>query len=257
MIDLHAHLLPGIDDGPTTTDEAVAMARAARDDGIETVVTTPHVDHVHGVDPFAILNGALRLRAALVEAGVELKVLTGAEVTILRAAEMTDLELGSVALGTSRCVLLECPLRRGGGSVEEALFALDLRRFTVLLAHPERSPDLLGDVDRVRELVERGAYCSITAGSILGRFGPLARTFAFRLLGEGLVHNIASDGHDNRKRPMALRLALGVAGRTADDGDALAHWLARDVPLALLADRPLPPAPAPAQRAPRLRRRSR
>lgn len=244
MIDLHAHALPGLDDGPRDATAALAIARAAHDDGIETVVATPHIDHVHGVAPLDVLRAALSLRRTLTAAGVPLQLLTGGEVTVARAAELSDAELRAVALGAGSCVLLECPLRRGGPSLEEALFTLTLRGFRVLLAHPERSPDLLGDVPRVHELVERGALCSLTAGGVLGRFGARGREFSQRLLDAGLVHNVASDGHDTGGRPVALRLALGVAAR-GRGGEAMARWLARDVPLALLEDRALPARPAP------------
>lgn len=248
MIDLHSHVLPGLDDGARDIRGALAMARAACADGIGAVVATPHIDHVHAVAPLAVLEAAIGLRRALRAAEVPLRVLTGGELTPARAAELSDPELRAVALGASACVLLECPLRRGGPPLEEALFSLSLRGFRVLLAHPERSPDLMGDVDRVRELVGRGALCSLTAGGVLGRFGARPREFAQRLLDAGLVHNLASDGHDVRSRPLALRLALGVAAR-GRGGEALGAWLGHDVPAALLEDRVLPPRPAAEGRA--------
>ncbi len=245
MIDLHCHLLPGLDDGPGSVEESVRMARAALEDGVDCLVATPHIDHVHHVEPQHILESTLALRRALREVDLPLRVLTGGEVTIARAAELSDAELRAVALGTSSWVLLECPLVRGAGSLEETVFSLQLRGFRALLAHPERSPQLMGDVDRVEELVRRGALCSVSGGALLGRFGSMARVFARKLLDQGLVHNVGSDAHDGEKRPPTLARALEAAVTGASRHPVTARWLGHDVPEALLADGPLPPRPVP------------
>lgn len=251
MIDLHSHVLPGLDDGARTQEDALAMARAAVQDGISCVVATPHIDHVHDLGPLDVLRAGLELRRLLGREGVPLELLTGGEVTALRALELSDSELRALALGTSSWVLLECPLTRGGVTLEEALFALELRGFRALLAHPERSPHLLGDSARVRELVDRGALCSITAGSLLGRFGLPARTFALELLDRGLVHNVGSDGHDAARRPLALGKALDAVVFAHPNRPGLRHWLGDDVPRALLSDRAPPVLPPPPARRPR------
>lgn len=244
MIDLHAHLLPGLDDGPRTNEDALVMARRARKDGIECVVATPHVDHVHGVTPTAILVAALRLRRALIDAKIDVKILTGGEVTAIRASELTDAELRAVALGASSWVLLECPLTRRAVALEEAVFNLELRGFRAVLAHPERSPQLLGNIERVRTLVDRGALCSVTGGSLLGRFGSTAKAFVAKLLAQGLVHNVASDGHDDEARPLSLAEAVAEAVRVSPARPGFARWLTHDVPEAILADEPVPALPA-------------
>lgn len=256
MIDLHSHLLPGLDDGPRTDAEALVMARRARKDGITSVVATPHIDHVHGVTAADVLRAGLALRRMLAAAQVEVNVLTGGEVTAMRASELSDSELRAVALGSSSWVLLECPLSRTAPALEEAVFALELRGFRVVLAHPERSPQLLGNVERVRELVGRGALCSITGGSLLGRFGSPPKTFCVKLLAEGLVHNVASDAHDDARRPLALAEAVAEAVRVGPFRPGFARWLTHDVPEAVLADRPVPDLP-PAGRPERRRVRGR
>lgn len=244
MIDLHSHLLPGIDDGPGSMEQSIAMARGAEADGIKTVVATPHVDHAHRVVPARIPTVALEVRSALQAAKVDISLLTGGELSITRLSELTEPELRTVALGRSSWVLLECPLRRAGArALEAAVFELRVRGYSPLLAHPERSPDLLSDVKRVRALVAGGCLCSITAGALLGQFGTTSRRFALQLLDEGLAHNVASDGHDADRRPLALAQAMKMLSSRGPTGDALARWLVEDVPRALLEDRPVPDRP--------------
>lgn len=242
VIDLHSHLLPGLDDGPAAVGESLEMARAAAADGITCAVATPHVDHGYGIAPAAILAAAIALRTALREADVDLEVLTGGEVTVTRLPELSDPELSAVALGRSSWVLLECPLRPAREALDRGVFELSLRGYRPLLAHPERSPDLQRDPDRVAKLVDRGALCSVSAGALVGSFGSTVRKFAFRLLAEGLVHNIASDAHDPHRRPLVLGAARDVAAER--EGPEVARWLVEDVPNALLegAEPPAPPA---------------
>src|SRR3954451_12392863 len=98
MIDLHAHLLPGVDDGPPGLDEALDLARGAVAAGIETMAATPHIDHIHGVAPTSVGPEVERLRAALAENGIPLTVIPGGEVALTRLPELSDEELGAVAL---------------------------------------------------------------------------------------------------------------------------------------------------------------
>jgi protein-tyrosine phosphatase len=118
----------------------------------------------------------------------------------------------------------------------------------VLLAHPERCPGFQHDPGALRRLVERGVLCSITSSTLTGAFGRLPCRFAFALLSDGLVHNIASDAHDAERRPPDLRPGLAATAARLDGFDARAAWLTQAVPAAILSGAPLPDPPAPLPR---------
>src|SRR3954462_5493970 len=172
------------------------MARIAVDDGVQTMVATPHVNFDYPVDPETVLGRVGELNVALARAGVALAVLPGAEISMARAADMSDDELASFALAGGRTVLVESPYVKEVSFAEQLLFDLQLRGFRPLLAHPERSPMFQTDIDRLRKLVAREVVCSVNAGSLAGRFGGKVREFAAELVREGLAHDIASDSHD-------------------------------------------------------------
>jgi protein-tyrosine phosphatase len=248
MIDLHAHLLPGVDDGPATLEDALAMARAAVEAGIETMAATPHIDYAHGVEPESVGPAVERLRAALADEGIPLKVVPGGEVALTRLPELADEELSAVALAGGPWVLLECPLDLAGGPLEEAVFSLQVRGFEVLLAHPERSPMFLRAPQRIRGLADQGARTSVTAGALAGSFGRTPQRLALRMLEEGLAHSVASDAHDARRRPPELRAGLEEAESRLPGVEALARWLTRDVPGAIAGGTAVPEPPEVALR---------
>jgi protein-tyrosine phosphatase len=252
-IDLHCHVLPGLDDGPATYEEAIALARGAHDDGIATIAATPHVDWSRpSVDSSRIHVATGELQARLEAAGVPVTIVPGAEVAAGRALELADAELRGLSLGGSGWLLLECPLMAtlAPGFVEAARILLT-RGHRVLLAHPERSPIFLRSPELLTELVAEGMLTQITAGALNRRYGRTVREFAMRLMDRGAVHVIASDGH-GRNRPARIGRELEMAGVEA----RLAAWYTQAVPAALLADRKPPPRPdvAPRHRRERLLR---
>lgn len=248
MIDLHAHLLPGVDDGPATLEDALAMARAAVAAGIATMAATPHIDHVHGVEPVSVGPAVERLQAALTDEGIPLQVVPGGEVALTRLPELADEELSAVALAGGPWILLECPLDLAGGPLEEAVFSLQIRGFEVLLAHPERAPMFLRAPHRIRGLADQGARTSVTAGALAGAFGRTPQRLALRMLEDGLVHTVASDAHDARRRPPVLRAGLEEAESRLPGAETLAGWLTRDVPGAIVSGTPVPEPPEVALR---------
>jgi protein-tyrosine phosphatase len=256
MIDLHAHLLPGVDDGPPDLPSALALAAAAVAEGTRVMAATPHIGYAHGIDPRALAGRADALRAALADAGIPLEVAAGGELAPDRALDLSEDELRAIALGGSRCLLLECPFTRAGDLMARLVAHLQRRGFRVLLAHPERSPSFLGDPAALRALVERGAYAQLTAGSLLGVFGGEVRRASRTFLEQGLVHVVASDAHAaaGGRSPALASVVAATLGEWRQDG-ALAGWLCADAPQALLADAELPPAPAWRARRRLLRRR--
>jgi len=233
LIDLHCHALPGIDDGPASREDAVALLRAAAADGTRVVVATPHVSRRWPTSPEVIAEAV----AALEGCGVEL--LAGAEVTHEMALQLPDETLRRLCLGSSSCVLLETPLAPVvGPDFERAFASLRERGYRVLLAHPERAPAMRDNPARLRALVDAGAYCSVTAAALLGGFGDASRWFGLELLRDGLVHSVDSDAHHAKLRPPGLRAGLEGARALLPSLDTAR--LAEGVPAALLADEPLP-----------------
>jgi protein-tyrosine phosphatase len=244
MIDLHAHLLPGVDDGPPDLPSALALAAAAVAEGTRVMAATPHIGYTHGIDPRALAGRADALRAALADAGIPLEVAAGGELAPDRALDLSEDELRAIALGGSRCLLLECPFTRAGGLMPRLVAHLQAKGMRVLLAHPERSPAFLDDADALRALVERGAFAQLTAGSLGGVFGSTVRRASRTFLEQGLVHCVASDAHTasgGRSPALAVPVAAALDGWGQEP--ELTRWLCHDAPRALLDDSELPPRP--------------
>ncbi len=245
MIDLHTHLLPGLDDGPATLDEAVAMARAAVAAGVTEAVATPHVSPRYGNDPSTIGPALEAVRGALAQADVPLRVHSGAEIAFDRVLELSPEQLGALRLGDGRFVLVESPL--GSAPSDPALIVQRVHDagHRVLLAHPERSRLFQADPGQLDRLVADGVLISVTAGAFVGEFGKTAQRFATSLLGRGLVHNLVSDMHDLWKRPPGIPAPPCPAGDPPDRHRARVDWLTDAVPGSILSGERIPPGPAP------------
>jgi protein-tyrosine phosphatase len=243
VIDLHTHILPGLDDGPPTTAAALAMAAAAVRAGTRAVATTSHVNVGFGLTAEDIANARAALVERLAAEGIELELLAGGEVAPERLPDLDDATLRALTLGGGPCVLLECPFAPMGSTMEPMVADLRRRGFAVLLAHPERSPTFQREPARLARLVDLGALAQVTSGALAGGFGDRAQRAAFGLLEAGLVHVLASDSHDAAHRPPDPRLGAGVlAGRYGDVEDQLA-WMTEAAPAALVAGAPLPERP--------------
>ena len=255
MIDLHSHILPGLDDGPATMEGSLELARAAVAAGTRTILATPHIHHDPRIDPALIAAGIDALRAALAAAEIPLEVLPGGEIAISRLSDLDDDMLRALALGGGPYVLVESPFSPAVGDFEPMVLDLHARGHRVLLAHPERCPAFQRDPPRLEALVDAGALVQITAGSMAGGFGSSVRRFTTTLLREGLVHVVASDAHDNLRRPPGLQAGFPLLERDLPGLAAHSAWLTELVPRAVLDGAPLPPRPPlPGQPAGRLRR---
>lgn len=207
MIDVHFHCLPGIDDGPHTWDEAVELCRAAFDQGIETIVATPHVMR------YPWLNEDSNYRAFLVgELNTRLagspQVLVGCEYAFSGdVLELLDKAI-VVGLNLSRHVLMEFNGPELPRDLNSIVYELTLVGYVPLIAHPERHPIFAAGNGDLQRLVELGALSQITAGSLLGDFGRTAQKAAFRMLDADLGHVVASDAHNLRRRPPRLAAAF-------------------------------------------------
>jgi protein-tyrosine phosphatase len=249
VIDLHSHVLPGIDDGPRTLETSLGMLRAAAADGITQVAATPHVRDDHPTRPEAMEAGVDRVNAAAREAGIPIEVLTGGELDREYLQTLDDTSLRRFGLGGNpEALLLEFPYYGWPLELGDLVFRLIASGFRVVLAHPERNAEVQQDAGRLRELADAGVLMQLTAASLDGRGGSRAGACARLLLDEGLAHLVASDAH----APSIRAIGMSAAAEAAGDPD-LGRWLTHDVPSAIVSGSPLPPRP----RKPRLRKRRR
>ncbi len=244
MIDLHTHVLPGIDDGPATVQGSIDLARGAVADGTTTLVATPHVTwDMPDNDAARIASAVAALEVELERAGVEVTLRTGGELAVTRAYELDEEELRALRLGGGEWLLAECPLSSSATGFDTTVQAIAGRGHRILLAHPERSPLLQRDPEMLRRLVADGMLTSVTAGALLGRFGSTVRRFALWMVEEDLVHSLASDAHDAVRRPPGLREAIAATDAELPGFADRAEWLTVGVPRAILDGGPIPDAP--------------
>jgi protein-tyrosine phosphatase len=223
-VDLHFHLLPGVDDGPADMDASLELARRAIADGIGTVVATPHVRTDLGLtDAVEIHARVLELRSALSAHGIVLDVRCGGELGHEMVARMRQSELDLLAQGPAerRWVLVETPFHGIGEDFHEATDELRERGYGVLIAHPERSADAsLDGASGLRRELAAGSLAQLNALSLTGQHGEDACSSAWELIADGLIEVVASDAH-GPTRPPAMSLArrtlleVGVSPRVA------------------------------------------
>lgn len=235
MIDLHTHILPGLDHGPGDWEEAVEMCRIAVADGITTLAATPHVSEVFPNSPQRIEEAVGELRRRLREAGIALAVVAGGDYHIRPdLAPENVLTLG----GNGRYFLLEFPYQVLPPRADAFVRVLLGRGLTPIVTHPERTVSLQRDWRRLEPLVKEGALVQVTAGSLLGHFGRAAAAAAGRFLEKGWVHLLASDAHWARERVPRVAAGRDAAARVL--GAARAQELVEANPRAVLQGRRFP-----------------
>jgi protein-tyrosine phosphatase len=242
FVDIHCHLLPGIDDGAQSWDESLAMAKLAEEDGTQVIITTPHqLGNYCANTADEIRRRTVELQRFLTRQGHRLLVLPGADVRV-EDDLISRVQRGEImTLADRGChILLELPheLYFDLVPVVRQLERLDIQS---ILSHPERNTGLLGKPGIVSELVNRGCLMQVTAGSLTGAFGPASAKMAEWMLTQGLTHFLASDGHGVKSR----RPKLGSAYQRA--ATLIGEDLAREICCANPADvslgRLVPPGP--------------
>jgi protein-tyrosine phosphatase len=244
MIDLHSHILPGIDDGARSLADSLEIAAAAVDDGITVIAGTPHVRDDWPTDAGVMEAAVAELNAELHQAGIPLEVRRGGEIAVEWLVRLSIEELRRFGLGGNpRYLLVETPYYGWPLALADLLRSLLSNGITPVLAHPERNAEVQTDPERLVHLVDGGVLVQVTAASLDGRIGKRSQQTARRLVDAGLAHLLASDAHHAAVR----EVGLSSAARTV--GGPLADWLTRDVPAAILNDGPMPPRPAGGRRS--------
>jgi protein-tyrosine phosphatase len=229
VIDVHSHLLPGIDDGPKSWDAALDLCRAVADDGVTVSVATPHViDDVYANTTASVAALARELNDRLGTAGIPLTVFPGGEVSVgcARLVERWSDDVPTLAGG--RYLLLELPVTLVPHSFENLVFSLCARGVRPIVAHPERCLAVQRDVEVARAWRRGGALLQVDAESILGLWEDGARRAAVAIVGEGLAHLLASDAHSCRRRPPRLAAAARAVENVA--GPDMARFLTEEGP---------------------------
>lgn len=235
MIDLHSHVLPGLDDGAEDLDEALAICRDAFADGISVLAATPHVRDDYPTTPEQMEAALAEVQAAV---GNALRLVPGGELDLAQLDRPHDELLGFALAGNPGYLLVETPYFGWPLDIGDRLFRLRAAGITPVLAHPERNGEVQHRPELLEPLVASGVLVQLTAGAVDGSLGRSSRASAFELLERGLAHLIASDGHAPSIRQ------IGMSGAAAAlRNDTLSRWLTVEVPGAIVDGRPLPPRP--------------
>ncbi|WZL73660.1 hypothetical protein QBE52_02690 [Clostridiaceae bacterium 35-E11] len=222
MIDLHCHILPQVDDGAKNMEEALNMARIAVDNGIRTVVCTPHFfDEQTRPQGEALKEQTNVFRQRLKEENIPLELLWGNEAYI--SLELVDYVKNHqvLTINDSRYLLMELPMRDMPLYVENIIYELRLEGIIPIIAHPERYMKVMENPEIVYQWIKQGALIQLNAGSLTGRFGPKPKEIAQLLLRHNQVHFIGSDGHSPRSRKPKLQEAVDAAASIIGQEKAL------------------------------------
>jgi protein-tyrosine phosphatase len=251
MVDLHCHILPGLDDGPGTKEESLEMAESAIADGITHVVATPHSSNKYLFD-FAQVR---RLRDELqAGAGDRLKIATGCDFHV-NPENLESLRENArpYCINQRNFLLVEFSEFSIPPAMDQALHEMQLAGLQPVITHPERNGILRSQPERLKKWVRQGCFAQVTGGALTGGFGAGSQQNALRWIAEGLIHFVASDAHNTRSRPLRLQPAYNVV--VDRFGEAKARALFLDNPLAAFEGRQLPHVPEVADELPPLRRK--
>lgn len=226
-IDIHSHVLPGVDDGAQDMEQSVAMLRQAQDNGIQQMIVTPHQkEGRHCVSPQRMKGMAERLQNVAKREGVSVELYCGNEL-YYRSGLVPLLQSGEVCtLAGSSYVLIEFSPADEFSYVRNGLYQVLSAGYYPILAHGERYRCLLNQEKRIRELKEMGCYLQVNTDSVLGKLGFGVKHYLHRLLQERLVHFVSTDAHDTQKRRIRTAECAKVLKRKY--GERYAMELLRD-----------------------------
>jgi len=239
MIDIHCHILPGLDDGADSLETACAMAEMAIADGITHVIGTPHASPSHAFVPELIRERRDELQARFEG---RLTLATGCDFH-LSFENLQEIRHNAerFTLSQKNYLLVEFADYSIPPSLDQALHELQLAGLRPIITHPERNPLIRAQPDRLYKWLRQGCYAQVTAQSLLGRFGESAREMTEVWLDAGAIHFLASDAHNLTSRPLRLKEAYDRLAQTR--GEDVARALLVENPLAAFEGRPIPWVP--------------
>src|SRR6266850_1401779 len=213
MVDLHCHILPGLDDGPKTIEESIAMAESAIAEGVTRIAATPHSSRRYFFDFHLDPENLKSLRQ-------------DSSIYCINQNSYLLVEFNEISIPPA---------------MDQTLHGIQLAGMRPIVTHPERNRILRAHPERLKKWVRQGCFIQVTGGALTGGFGPVAQKDALRWIHEGLVHFVASDAHNTRSRPLRLQPACDVA--LDQFGPEKARALFLDNPLAAFEGRDLPHVP--------------
>jgi protein-tyrosine phosphatase len=239
MVDVHCHILPGLDDGPDGIEESLAMAESAIADGITHVVATPHCSNEYSFDFGQVRRVCERLQS---EVGDRLTLATGCDFHLNpENLEALRNDASRFCINQRDYLLVEFNEISIPPSMDGTLHSLQLKGLRPVITHPERNGILRRTPERLAKWVRLGCYVQVTAGSLTGTFGPRAQEDSLCWIARGFVHFVASDAHNTKRRPLRLQPAFNAVSEQFGDEKARALFL--ENPMAAFEGRDLPHVP--------------
>lgn len=209
MIDIHSHILPGIDDGAQTVEDSINMAKLAVEEGITKIIATPH--HQNGKytnKKQNIIERVSELNVVLQKENIPLEVLPGQE-TRIYGELIEDINKGDILpLNQTNYLFIELPSGHIPRYTEQLLFDVQLKGLTPIIVHPERNAGVMENPDKLLNLVKKGALTQVTAGSVVGYFGKKIQKLSMQLIEANLTHFISSDAHNITSRSFHIRESI-------------------------------------------------
>lgn len=246
MIDIHSHILPGMDDGAQTLDESLEMAKLAVEDGIEKMVATPHLFRGNNLHKNLGTINSLRnkLTEALEENNIDLQIFIGAEVHISHnLLDEIKQHRENLVINNSSYLIVEFPPDHIFSGVKQLFFDLMSEGLIPIIAHPERNSVFMRTPELLFDLVQMGGLCQVNSGSFAGLYGSRSQEAAIQFLKLNFVHFMGSDCHNTKaSKP---KISASVKAVASIIGEERAEALVKDNPLAVLDDKEIPELPEP------------
>jgi len=240
MIDIHHHLLWGMDDGASNVETSVAMARIAAEEGISHVVCSPHANGTYTYQPRVIAEKIADLQRLLDRNAIAVKLGHGCDFHMsYENIEEAKLNPAKYSINGLGYILVELPDYGISPGLTEVFYQMQLAGLTPILTHPERNATLQSDQLRLVDWLRGGVLIQVTAGSVVGRMGRRAESVAHDLLANRWVHFLATDAHNITSRPPKMREAFELVAKKY--GPDYAHLLCVSNPLAAFMGKPMPP----------------
>jgi protein-tyrosine phosphatase len=244
MVDIHHHLLPGLDDGSKNLETSLAMAKMAAADGITHIVATPHANSRYPFDPARNAELLAELQQTLNDDGVAITLGSGCDFHLsYDNLQRAYNEPHYFAINNHGYLLVELPDYSIPKQLDDSFYELRVAGAEPILTHPERNPVLQKDSSRMEDWLRQGMLVQVTTSSVLGQMGPVAERMAHRMLANRWVHFLATDAHNLKSRPPVMKDAYDVVAKKY--GRDYAERICVQNPLAVFEGRQLPPQEEP------------